>query len=298
MDLQADGRRKYPRSKLLLSSAGRGWSTIGAELRAHPAGSIASVIQQSVEIVIALRGADDGFVLRAGAGRRQETRPATGTVWLAPIGIGDEEISITAPIPEALHLYLPASQFNRLAEQYNLARSPVHSIQYLGGLRDELIRQLGLGVLAEMKRESSTSRMFAEVSSLMLAARLAHDYADGTAPGLPAGRSGRLGNGRLRRVLDHIDQHLEEEITVAQLARLANLSDFHFARMFTATLGIPPCRYVSRRRLENAMAMLAAGKLPLAEIAHRSHFSSQASFSRAFRRATGMTPGAYRRVVR
>lgn len=298
MDLQADGRRKYPRSKLLLSSAGRGWSTIGAELRAHPAGTIASVIQQSVEIVIALRGAEDGVVLRTGAGRRQATCPATGTIWLAPIGIGDEEITITAPIPEALHLYLPASQFNRLADQYNLARSPVHSIQYLGGLRDELIRQIGLAVLAEMRRESATSRMFVEVSSLMLAARLAHDYAGGTILGRPADLSGRLGNGRLRRVLDHIDQHLEEEITVAQLARLANLSDFHFARMFTAALGIPPSRYVSRRRLEAAMAMLAVGKLPLAEIAHRSQFSSQASFSRAFRRATGMTPGAYRRVVR
>jgi AraC family transcriptional regulator len=46
------------------------------------------------------------------------------------------------------------------------------------------------------------------------------------------------------------------------------------------------------------MAMLAIGKLPLCEIALRSQFSSQASFSRAFRRATGMPPGEYRRLVR
>jgi AraC family transcriptional regulator len=48
-------------------------------------------------------------------------------------------------------------------------------------------------------------------------------------------------------------------------------------------------------RLENAMAELAAGKLPLAEIALNAHFSSQASFTRAFHRATGMTPKEYRR---
>ncbi len=64
--------------------------------------------------------------------------------------------------------------------------------------------------------------------------------------------------------------------------------------MFTAAIGIPPYRYVGRRRLESAMTMLAIGKLPLHEIAHRSCFSSQAGFTRAFRRATGMTPGEYR----
>jgi AraC family transcriptional regulator len=61
---------------------------------------------------------------------------------------------------------------------------------------------------------------------------------------------------------------------------------------------MPPFRYVSRRRLEAAMALLAAGRLPLAEIAFRSGFSSQASFTRAFRRATQMTPGEYRRGAR
>ena len=108
----------------------------------------------------------------------------------------------------------------------------------------------------------------------------------------------RLDSARFRRVLDFIDRHLEEKITVAGLADLANLSAFHFTRMFTAAVGVPPYRYVSRRRLENAMAMLAIGKLPLCEIAHRSRFSSQAGFNRAFRRATGMTPGEYRRLNR
>ncbi|HVI89651.1 MAG TPA: helix-turn-helix transcriptional regulator, partial [Dongiaceae bacterium] len=66
----------------------------------------------------------------------------------------------------------------------------------------------------------------------------------------------------------------------------------------TASLGVPPFRYVSRRRLEQAMSLLADDTLPLVEIAHRSRFSSQASFNRAFRRAVGMTPGAYRRLLR
>jgi AraC family transcriptional regulator len=57
---------------------------------------------------------------------------------------------------------------------------------------------------------------------------------------------------------------------------------------------MPPHRYISRMRLENAMAELADGTVPLAQVAFNAHFSSQASFKRAFHRATGMTPKEYR----
>jgi AraC family transcriptional regulator len=63
-------------------------------------------------------------------------------------------------------------------------------------------------------------------------------------------------------------------------------------------MGVSPKRYVSRMRLDKAMAELAEGKLPLAEIALNAGFSSQASFTRAFRRATNMTPQEYRRQRR
>lgn len=292
-ELQTESRRKYPASTLLESSSGRGWSTLHAELRTHPAGTISSAVQPSVEIVIALSGSDDGLVIRNGAGRHQEARPTSGTIWLAPTGIGPEEIIITAPLPRLLHLYLPMRQFDVLADQYNLSPSLVRSVQYLGGLQDDFIRQLGKSVLTELQHETATSRIFAETISSTLAARLIHGYAD--VRFFDTAAPYRLDNARLRRVLDYIDQHLEKDFTIAALADLAHLSVFHFARMFTAAIGIPPHRYVSQRRLEAAMGMLAAGKLPLAEIAYRSGFSSQASFTRAFRRATGIPPGEYRR---
>ena len=76
---------------------------------------------------------------------------------------------------------------------------------------------------------------------------------------------------------------------------VAGYSAFHFARLFAASMGVPPHRFLSRLRLEAAMAQLTAGKLPLAEIALNANFSSQASFTRAFHRATGLTPNQYRR---
>lgn len=109
-----------------------------------------------------------------------------------------------------------------------------------------------------------------------------------------ASSSHQLDQIRLRRVLSYISINIDDDITLADLAGIAGYSPFHFARKFTLALGVPPHRYVSRMRLERAMAELATGKLPLAEIALNAHFSSQASFTRAFHRATGMTPKEYR----
>jgi AraC family transcriptional regulator len=67
--------------------------------------------------------------------------------------------------------------------------------------------------------------------------------------------------------------------------------------MFAGAMGVPPYKYVSRRRLDRAVSMLAAGELSLSEIAFRSGFSSQTSFTRAFRRTMGVAPGEYRRHV-
>src|SRR6516165_5648800 len=99
-------------------------------------------------------------------------------------------------------------------------------------------------------------------------------------------------------VLAYIEEHLADAITVTDLANVACLSIFHFARAFTATMGVPPHRYVSGRRLENAKTMIATGHVSLSEIAFNCQFSSQSSFTRAFLRATGMTPAEYRRTLR
>ena len=292
-DWNADGQRKYPRSKLLLSSADRGWMTLSAELRSHSAGRIVSIEQQNIEVVIAL-AATDGPVTRIGAGRQEQTRPDPGTVWLVPTGVGPEEIVISKPMPKTLHLFLPIEQFDNLADQYNLGKSLVRSVQYVGGLNDDLIRQVGMSVLNELSEQTAASRMVAEMSSLMLATRLIQNYVDRDLIDRIAGGPARLEHVRMRRVLDYIDQHLEDDISISELAQVAHLSEFHFARVFATTMGMPPQRYVSQRRLAAAKKMIGVGKLPLSEIAFRSGFSSQASFTRAFRRATNMTPGEFR----
>jgi len=99
----------------------------------------------------------------------------------------------------------------------------------------------------------------------------------------------------LARVLDHIETILEGDLTIDRLASIACLSQFHFARAFKAAIGQSPHRYVSRKRLERAKALLTADDRSLVDIALTLNFSCQANFTRAFRQATGQTPGQYRR---
>jgi len=194
-----------------------------------------------------------------------------------------------------MHLYLPSTLFDRLIDDFNLPTGPAHSIQYNAGIQDDVIQQIGSSILSELMNETAAGRMYVETASLTLAARLLQKYCDSEACTPTEVTSHSLDQIRLRRVLDFVDANIKTDITLEGLAKIAGYSQFHFARKFTLAMGIAPHRYITRIRMGNAMAELAAGKLPLAEIALNAHFSSQASFTRAFHRATGMTPKDYQR---
>ena len=295
MELQTYGVRKYPpTSALLASSAGLGWSTLSVELRSHGVSEAPAIVPQHVEICLVVAGNNDGLVRRTGAGFRQEAMPNTGAIWLSPAGVG-KEIVITATIPQTMHMYLPTALFDRLKDDFNLPVASAYSIRHAVGIGDGVIDQIGRSILSELTVETAASRVYVEVASLTLAARLLQKYCDSGAYASSEPSVHSPEHIRLRRVLDYIAANTGDNITLVDLAGIAGYSPFHFARKFTLAMGISPHRYISRIRLENAMAELAAGKLRLAEIALNAQFSSQASFTRAFHRATGMTPKEYQR---
>jgi len=295
MELQTHGVRKYPpTSALLASSAGLGWSTISVELRSHGVSEGPAIVSQHVEICLVVAGNKDGLVRRTEAGICQEAMPKNGAIWLSPAGVG-KEIMITAPIPQTMHLYLPTVLFDRLKDDFSLPITPAHSIRHAAGIDDDVIDQIGRSILSELTVETAASRVYVEAAALTLAARLLQKHCDSGTCASTELSAHHLDHIRLRRVLDHIAANIGDDITLVDLAGIAGYSPFHFARKFTLAMGISPHRYISRMRLDNAMAELAAGKLPLAQIAFNARFSSQASFTRAFHRATNMTPKEYRR---
>jgi AraC family transcriptional regulator len=99
-----------------------------------------------------------------------------------------------------------------------------------------------------------------------------------------------------RRLVEHIDASLDQTITLRDLAKLADLSEFHLQRMFSLSCGVSPYGFILNRRIDRARRMLA-GREPIAQIAPACGFSSQSHLTRMFKAVTGTTPTAYRRCV-
>lgn len=93
---------------------------------------------------------------------------------------------------------------------------------------------------------------------------------------------------------EYVDAHLGESMDLAELAAIAGLSVFHFARQFKQSAGVTPHHYLVRRRIERAQDMLARTDLALSEIAVAAGFSDQSHLSRHFRQMLGTTPREFR----
>ena len=225
---------------------------------------------------------------------RQRSPVDQGAIWLCPVGVGEDDISISAPLEEVLHIYLPTSRFSALADFYGDGRIRADAIRYLADLRDPLIRQIGLSIRAELVQETSAGRMMVESAALALTARVVHAYSHDR----PEARQAEPQTDcpkRILRTIDFIRDNLERDISVSELAAIACLSPFHFARIFKRVVGKTPHGFVSGERFDLARKLLHDSDISLVTIAHRTGFSNQAAFSTAFKRAVGCTPGDYRR---
>jgi AraC family transcriptional regulator len=98
-----------------------------------------------------------------------------------------------------------------------------------------------------------------------------------------------------KRLAEFIEAHLAEHIPLAALAELVDLSLYHFARAFTQSFGMPPHRYHWARRMDRARSLLRMPTLSVTQIGSRVGFCETSSFTKAFRKFTGLTPSEYRR---
>jgi AraC family transcriptional regulator len=158
---------------------------------------------------------------------------------------------------------------------------------------NQAVWETALKLKAEIGNSDPRSRQYAQALGLVLVHELSRlERTESTAMrplrgGLPAWQQ--------RRVMEFIEQNLAEDVSLAVLANLADLSLFHFARAFTKSVGLPPHRYLMGRRMDRARSLLQKPALTATEIGIQVGFRETSSFTRAFRRSTGLTPTQYRR---
>lgn len=285
------GRRKFPRGEVLLSSARRNWTRMAAEVRNHPAGEIPPPIPQQMEVTLALCGSQTGWVQRKGNAEFQNTAARPGTLWLCPIGVVEDSIRITDDLSRILHIYIGHELFKDISRSVSRTVVP-ESIAYCAGVEDDFIRQLGYRINAELEEETSVGGLLVDSLSSALAAHLVATYSSDQ---MRERETPSIEAFRMRRVIDYISDNLDADISLSDLSNIACLSRHHFARAFRAALGVPPHRFISELRLQRAQDLLAHTQCSLADIAYACRFSSQATFTRAFRRHVGVSPGEFRR---
>jgi AraC-like DNA-binding protein len=137
------------------------------------------------------------------------------------------------------------------------------------------------------------NRQYAEALSAVLMPEMAR--VERASPEQAKPVRGGLSVRQQKRVIEFIEEHLAEDISLAMLAQLVNLSLCHFARVFKQSFGAPPHRYHMARRIDRATNLLHRSALSVTQIGIQIGFQESSSFTRAYRKFTGLTPSAYRR---
>jgi AraC family transcriptional regulator len=273
----------------ILSSQDRGWSNILVEQFQSPPGETTFHYGNEHAICMSLAPRPVRFLQIKG-----------GRTHISLYGKGD--ISITpAQMPffarwDSDDRYLQiriASRFIQQVAREALEIDP-QRLELLSEFRtrDPQIESLGMLLLAELKQENLGGKLYIESLANVLAVHLLRQYS-ATEPRIFVHKGG-LPEYQVRQVLDYIDAHLHQDIKLADLALLLNMSQFHFIYLFKQAIGTSPYQYLLQQRVERAKLLLKQSDQTILDIALECGFSSHSHLSKRFRQLTGITPKAYR----
>jgi AraC-like DNA-binding protein len=227
-----------------------------------------NIVAQPLEELLVCRARGDGGILRVGGGGEAST--------------------------------IVSGRFGFEDRRNNPLLSVLPSVITLRGEMGKSVRWLE-PTLKFIACEAASGRPGSQTVIARLADVLFIQIVRGYLASLPANGSGwlsALADTQIGAALGHIHQNPEQDWTVQSLASKVAMSRSAFASRFMRLVGEPPLSYVTRWRMQKAAGMLREGKQTLAEVASQVGYDSEAAFSKAFKRAVGSAPGAYRRGLR
>ena len=163
-------------------------------------------------------------------------------------------------------------------------------MNFLEDIPEAIPSLIDAAVVAFDADRDTSRRYLLRASALLRVKSRAHTEGAG-----PSESRGGLLAWQLNRVVDHIETHLAEKMTVTDLAALIGVSIGQLIRAFKISVGVPPFHYIARRRAELACTMMSTTREPLSQIAIACGLCDQAHLCKVFRRMIGMSPSAWRR---
>jgi AraC-like DNA-binding protein len=164
-------------------------------------------------------------------------------------------------------------------------------------LDDQAISNTLATIKDDVERPGPGGRLYRESLIIQLLIRLVQVASNFEVLNGNSNAKGGLAGWQLRKVLGLIDSDLAKSPSLKQLGSAVRVSGRHFCRAFRQSVGVPPHRYMVQRRIERAKELMRDPRLRLTDIALSTGFGDASTFSRSFRRFTGLASRAYRKLV-
>jgi AraC family transcriptional regulator len=256
---------------------------------AQPAGDIPHPAVPELVLVqtLAASGRTSGDI---GWGRF-DVKPQKGTLFLAAPDFGN--IVSVGSDHTIRYLSFPLAQWQAVFDDAVDGKLSMESLHIDRGVFESPNIRSAIGRLwALSEDEGAPSRLLARSAGCEILAELCRLSGAFMAPA-----KGGLAPWLQRRCFDFMHANIAEDVSLEDLAAEAQLSQFHFARMFKQSVGVPPRVYLTRIRMEKACELLEKTDLPVTQIAFEVGYASNQAFARVFFKERNMTPTAYRRAV-
>src|SRR5260370_13027685 len=168
--------KKYGAEGLIASSVDLGWSRPSAALRTHGRGVIEyqGALSQA-EICVAICPSNS-LVTRLIGGVVDRTIAERGTIWLKPPGPKEALVDFAAPVPQMLHMHLPARHFSAESLGIDVGYSAPESLRYQRSFQDPLVAELAFSIVSELRTQTAGGRLLAETLAASLAAPLVQSH--------------------------------------------------------------------------------------------------------------------------